>query len=153
MKRDQIISELEGVVSDYLAAQGLMLVDLLYRHEGRDLFLRILADRQEGGITLGECSRLNAELGGILDEKNIVQGGYILEVSSPGLDRPLRTREDFLRCINRKVRFFLKEKVAGKIEWEAVINKVEDESVLVNAQGNDMSIPLSKVNFAKQTIE
>ena len=128
------------------------MVELIYRHEGRDLFLRILVDKPEGGIILEECSRLNRELGVLLDEKDILRERYVLEVASPGLDRPLKTKADFMRCLQREARFFLNEPLGGKIELAGVIEKVENDSVFV-AQDNDVvEIPLAKINRAKQVI-
>lgn len=82
--------------------QNLDLVDIIYRYEGRGLVLRVLVDKPEGGITLDECAGLNNEISRILDEKDMLQQRYILEVSSPGLDRPLNSKNDFLRCINKE---------------------------------------------------
>jgi ribosome maturation factor RimP len=153
MNRQAIINELKIIICDYLKNQGLDLVELIYRYEGRDLILKILVDKPEGGISLDECADLNNEISRILDEKNILQQSYILEVSSPGLDRPLTAKCDFLRCINRKVRFFLSECIEGKKELEGVILKVEDDTVYIDVQGNCLAIPLAKIDKAKQTIE
>lgn len=152
MDRQAVISELTDIIQDYLKANGLDLVDLIYRYEGRGLFLRILADRPEGGITLDVCSRINNELGRILDEKDIIPAGYILEVSSPGADRPLKAKSDFLRCINRKAKFFLSESVKGKLELVGVITKVEGDLVYLEAEGEIIEIPINKINKAKQVI-
>ncbi|MBN1914231.1 MAG: ribosome maturation factor RimP [Candidatus Omnitrophica bacterium] len=150
MYKHQVIEELRGIVSGYLESVGLELVDLIYRYEGRDLFLRILADKPLGGITLEECGRLNREIGGILDEKETLGDRYILEVSSPGLDRPLATKNDFLRCLNRRARFFLKDPVEGKIEWAGEILAVDDYSVQAGIDTGIIVIPLDKINKAKQ---
>lgn len=152
MDRQAIISELTSIIGDYLKNKGLDLVDLIYRYEGRDLILRIVVDRPEGGITLDECSWLNNELGRILDEKDIIPAKYILEVSSPGIDRPLRAKSDFLRCINRNVRFFLSESINAKFELEGSITKVEDEKVYIDVEGDIIEIPFIKINKAKQII-
>lgn len=151
MDRQALITELNRIITDYLKNQGLDLVELLCRYEGRDLFLRILIDRPEGGIILDECASLNNELSRILDEQDILKEGYILEVSSPGLDRPLKNKGDFLRCLNRRARFFLLEPVKGKIELEGTISKVTDDSVYVNIEADIVEIPLIKINKAKQT--
>jgi len=153
MDRQAVVTELTVIIEDYLKDQGLDFVDLIYRYEGRDLFLRILVDRPEGGVTLDECSRINREIGDILEEKDIIQAKFILEVSSPGIDRQLKTKSDFSRCINRKVRFFLGEPVNGKIEWEGLISKTEDDRVYVDVEGDIIEIPLVKINKAKQVIE
>ena len=152
MDRQEIISEVENIIGDYLKVQGLELVDLICRYEGRDLVLRILADRPEGGISLGECARLNIEISAILDEKDILQTRYILEASSPGIDRPLSTGSDFLRCVNRRARFFFNESVNGKLELEGTIIKVEDGVVFIDVEGESIDVPLAKINKAKQVI-
>ncbi len=153
MDRETQRAELTNIISDYLRNKGLDLIDFIYRYEGRDLVLRILTDKPEGGITLGECASLNNELGRILDEKDILQVRYILEVSSPGLDRPLKTKNDFLRCcMNRKARFFRIEQINGKLELEGVITKVGDDLVCVDVGANIIEIPLSKIRKAKQVI-
>lgn len=153
MDRQEIIAQLQNIIDDYLKIQGLHLVDLIYRHEGRDLIVRILVDRPEGGITVGECSELNNRITSLLDEKDILQTRYILEVASPGLDRPLKTKNDFLRCTNKRVRFFLNEPINGKIELEGLISKVENDSVYIESKNEIIEIPLIKINKAKQVIE
>jgi len=152
MDRQQIISELKNSIGDYLKIQRLDLIDLIYRYEGKDLVLRVLVDRPEGGIGLDECARLNNEISRILDEKDVLTTRYILEVSSPGLDRPLKTKSDFLRCINKKVRFYLCESINGKMELEGTISKVGDTSVYIDTDGESLEIPLLKVAKVKQII-
>ena len=152
MDRQEIIAELQNIIGDYLKIQGLDLVDLILRQEGRDLILRILVDRPEGGITVGECANLNERISNLLDEKDILQTRYVIEVSSPGFDRALKTRNDFLRCINRRVRFFLNESINGKIELEGLISKVENDSVYIESRNELIEIPLTKINKAKQVI-
>ena len=153
MDRDTLIKQLNELIEEFLKSQGLELVEVIYRQEGRTHVLRIFADRPEGGITLEECSLLNREIGRMLEEKNILQEEYLLEVSSPGIDRPLRTQKDFARCINRRARFFLSEPVNGKIEWEGLIVQVGAEAVSLDLSGTGrVEIPLSKINKAKQEI-
>lgn len=148
-----MINELQSIIGEYLNAQGLILVDLIYRYEGRGVFLRILVDRPEGGIFLSECANLNQQLGRILDEKDVIPQRYILEVSSPGLDRPLKEKKDFLRCINKKVKFYLSEPINGKIEVDGRIEKVGDALVYINREGVTFEILLNKVNKAQQVVE
>ncbi len=153
MDRQEIIAELNAIIGDYLKSQGLDLVELIYRQEGRDFVLRILVDRPEGGITIGECAGLNTQISNLLDEKDILQARYILEVASPGLDRPLRLKSDFTRCINRRARFFFNEPINGKLEIEGLINKVEGDSVYIENENGIIEAPLTKINKAKQVIE
>jgi len=153
MDRQEIIAELKNVIGDYLKTRRMDLVDLILRHEGRGLILRILIDRPEGGITMGECAELNNQITILLDEKDILQTRYILEVASPGLDRPLKTKNDFSRCINRRARFFLNESINGKIELEGLISKVKNGSVYIESKDGVIEIPLARINKAKQIID
>lgn len=153
MDKEALLNEVRMLAEEYLRAQALDLVDLIYRFEGRDLFLRFLVDRPEGGISLEECASLNRRIGEILDEKNLLSMRYILEVSSPGLDRPLTAKKDFLRSIDKKAKFFLKEPVQGKIEWDGLIKLVGDNEVFVEIDGgNNIEVPLEKINKAKLII-
>ena len=126
MDRDALIIELKGIFEGFLKERNFEFVDLVYRYEGKDLMLRVLADRPEGGITMDECALLNREIGDILDQKDIIQSRYILEVSSPGLDRPLKTKSDFSRSLNRNVKFFLNDLINRKLEWDGKIIRVDD---------------------------
>ncbi|MFA6350036.1 MAG: ribosome maturation factor RimP [Candidatus Omnitrophota bacterium] len=152
MDRQEIIEQLNSVISEYLDCQDMELVELVYRQEGRDLVLRLLVDYPEGGITIGECAELNRSIGNLLDEKDIIQQNYILEVSSPGLDRPLKTKNDFLRNLDKDVRFFLSVPVNGKLEWCGKVANADDDNVTVTAGGVNLIIPLSKINKAKQEL-
>lgn len=152
MDNDALRNELRRTVEDFLKTQNLDLVDLIYRYEGRGLVLRVLVDIPEGGISIGDCASLNKALSAFLDEKNILQQNYILEVSSPGLDRPLKTKQDFSRCLNRKARFFLREPIEGKLEHAGIISRVEDETVYVDIGRRIIEIQLSKITKGKQEI-
>lgn len=152
MDRHEIINELKSAIKSYIEGHGLELVDIIYRYEGRDLFLRALIDKPEGGITLDECAYINSHIGQILDNKGILNMRYILEVSSPGLDRELLNKKDFLRCINKNVKIFLNAPVNERIEWDGVIVKVEGDSVFIDREGVNIEIPLAKIRKAKQII-
>lgn len=152
MDRQLILEGLKVILQDYLKTKNLCLADLIYRYEGKDLVLRILVDRPDGGISLDDCAYINSDISQILDEKEILQGRYILEVSSPGLDRPLKTKSDFSRCINRTVKVFLNEPIKERWELDGIINKVGDDSVYIEVEGGLIEIPLAKVIKAKQII-
>lgn len=145
MDRHEKEAQLKAFIDDYLRSQGIELVDLIYRYGGRDLVLRILADRPQGGITLDDCAYLNSEIGRIMDEKNILEEYCILEVASPGLDRSLKTKSDFLRNLNKKVKLFLSEKINSKMELDGDITGATDTSVYIDIKGEKKEIPLSKI--------
>lgn len=150
MDRQRLAEEIRKTIADFISEQGLELVDLIYRYEGRDLYLRILVDYPEGGITIGECAGLNSSIGRILDEEDIIGSRYILEVSSPGLDRPLRTKNDFLRCLNKEAIFFLRQSVNGRLELSGRISEVRDDAVGIDIEGSLVWVNLADITKAKQ---
>lgn len=147
-----MIKELNALISSWLSRQNLELVDLICRYEGGNLVISIVVDIPGGGITLGECALLNRQLGGLLEEKNIIAGNYVLEVSSPGLDRCLKTQKDFSRCLNKEAVFFLNDLVGGKCQWQGVISKVDEASVFIEHSGQVLEIPLIKINKARLVV-
>jgi ribosome maturation factor RimP len=148
MDRERLKQEITLLINDLFTAQGFVLVDVIFRQDGAGLSLGLLADRPQGGISLEQCGLLNRLVRQALDEKNIF-GEYSLEVSSPGLDRPLKTKEDFTRCLNKQAVFFLNDSVNGKIEWKGVINRVGETAVSIEQAGEVLEIPLIKINKAK----
>lgn len=152
MDYTEFTEELKKIILPFLEEEGAELVELNFiRMRGKSL-LRLLVDRKCGGISLGDCSRLNQKIGQALDAADTIKESYVLEVSSPGLDRPLKTKNDFLRCLNKKVKFFLKQAMDGKIEIDARVDRAEDEAVVVDMEGKTQEIPLSNIIKAKQII-
>lgn len=143
------MEELNVLFSGYLESQNLELIDLICRSEGKRRVLTVLADKPQGGITLQECAGLCRQLKNLLEEKNIIDVDYVLEVSSPGLDRPLKRQRDFLRSLNKEVVFFLNDLVNGKCQWQGVITKVDETTVFIQAPGESLEIPLIKINKAQ----
>jgi ribosome maturation factor RimP len=150
MGNEEFVPGLEALIKDFLKAHGIELVELDCRHEGGNLVLRLIVDKPEGGITVGECITVNRRLGTMLEEIDFIKEAYILEVNSPGLDRPLKTRADFLRCKGRAVKFFLIEPINGKIEIDATISGASEEGVETTTPQGVCFIPFSKLNKAKQ---
>jgi ribosome maturation factor RimP len=153
MDLESLVTHLRQAILPILEEDDVELVEMnLISAQARPT-LRLLVDRKEGGISLGDCARLNTKIGEMLDENNLFQDRYILEVSSPGLDRPLVTLRDYARCINRKVRFFLSESIGGKIEMQGEIKELSEDSVFVQTADGRVEIPLAKVVRAKQFIQ
>ena len=147
-----LLDKLKAIIDPITAEMNLVLVDLSLRRYYGNISIEILADKEFGGITIEECTALNRRIGQTMEEMNLIAGSFNLEVSSPGLDRPLKTKKDFVRTIRRPVRFFLAQPVAEKLEHAGTIEHVEDENVLVNINGEVIRIPINIINKAKQII-
>lgn len=149
----ELREKLRSVIGDYLKREGVILVDLNFMLSGEKSILRILVDLPGGGITLDKCTYINNLISQLLDEENLIQSSYVLEVSSPGVDRPLISKEDFSRCLNRKVKIFFNQFQEGKSEITGVIVSVADAGVNVDSEGQIQQIPFDRIRKAKQIIE
>lgn len=145
--------DLKKALQPILDEEAIELVELISVRTGKNLLLRLLVDRMDSRISLGDCAKLNNKLREYLDTTNIAGPDYILEVSSPGADRPLRVKKDFLRCLNRKVKFFLNGAINGKVEVTGIIANVGEDNVGIDVSGRLMQVPLANISRAKQVIE
>ena len=149
MNNQSILEQIKIAAAPVLEDTHSELVELdLVRTSGQ-VIVRLLVDKIESGINLDECALINRRIAEILEEGNLISDRYLLEVSSPGLDRPLKTKNDFRRSVNKKVKFFLHQPFNGKIEWDGLIKSVTDTDVSVDIAGELTQIPLLKINKAK----
>ena len=125
-----------------LARHGAELVELAVKR-GRTQLVRVVADRA-GGIDLDTCARVNTELSRMLDADDPIPGSYTLEVTSPGLDRPLRTEADFRRVLGRKVRVVL-----ARSQLEGTLEEVGEDRVRIATAQGPVDVPLAEVANAK----
>lgn len=148
------MNSIEDSVEGILEPLGFVLIELKSMRTGEGVILRFLVDRQEGGITLGECTQLNNQIGILLDEKNIFNDKYTLEVSSPGLDRPLVEPQDFKRALEKRIHIFLKEAEDDRLEFEGRLVRLDTNGIfIINDENKEVFISFSKINKAKRVIK
>lgn len=151
-----ITGKIESIIKPVLDAGGFELVDIEYKREGQSMVLRLYIDK-EGGITLDDCATISHELSNILDIEDIISGQYTLEVSSPGLNRPLKKIADYERYIGEfiKIRTFemLSDDSGNKRKtFLGNLLSISDGLVKVHLkEGHDASIPFEKI--AKANLE
>ena len=117
--------------------------------EGGEQILRLYADG-EGGMTLDGCERIAGEASAFLDEKaDEIEGTYLLEVSSPGLERPLFKIEDYRRFCGRLVNIRLKNAFEGRKRFQATIKEVTDGTVSFDSDGELFDLPFERIMSAK----
>lgn len=128
---------------------GYELVGVQYIQRGKgSALLRIYIDHEKG-ITLDDCGAVSHQLSGVLDVEDPVPGQYNLEVSSPGIDRPLFTAEHFERFRGHKVRLKLALKLEGRRNFEGLLAGVRDGEVLLTLAGEDRGFPLPMIESAR----
>ncbi len=146
-----LLGEIRQRISPLLTGQGIELVDLLLARERGRPVLRFLVDKPEG-ITLDECTRLNRRISEVLDREDTLQQSYVLEVSSPGLDRPLKSSRDFARYLGKPVRVVLHEPLNKQNVFEGPIDEVAEESIVLQAKGKE-KVRISRSNIARANPE
>lgn len=147
-----IIDKLRDFLQGLLPTMELELFDVQFRREGHGWVLRVFID-SEAGVTLEHCSKVSRELGRYLDVEDFIDHAYHLEVSSPGLERPLRSVEDFRRYCGRKARVKVHEALDGEKVFEGMIEKIEDELIYLRLDdGRSIQFSFEKINKARLAV-
>ena len=141
--KERLIALLEPAVT----AMGFELADLDV-HLGRRGLLRLFVDR-DGGVTLDDCQQVSQQIGAFLDVEDPLPGSYVLEVSSPGFDRRLRTLRHFERFTGEQVRVELKDPRDGRRKFTGRLAGVEGSDVLLDMDGESWRLPLSDIAVAR----
>lgn len=151
-----MFAEVHSVLKEYLAGLEkeltFELVDFNIRRQGKTVHVEIAADKEKGGITIDECTAINKRVSRYLEDNPLISDDYVVEVSSPGLDRPLKTEKDFKRVLNLEVRFHLNDFIEGKKEHAGVVEEVNEVYVKVATKQKNINIPLSSIQKAIQII-
>ncbi len=131
---------------------GLELFDVQFRREGHGWVLRLVVDKEEG-VTLDDCSQVSRETSDFLDVEDIIDHPYHLEVSSPGLERPLRTMAECQRHLGKKARLKLKEEVhSRRVVIGELVTAEQDELTVLSEEGTTYRIEWENVQKARLTI-
>jgi ribosome maturation factor RimP len=148
----EITDRVKEIAEVYLQDHGIELIDIIFRREGSGLVLRIVADTLEG-ITVGECTAFNKFLSEVLDREDVIQDRYTLEVSSPGLDRPISTDRDFERSMGKELEFTTYEAIDGRKTLEGILVGIDKDNVVIEHQGISTVIPRVKIALARLKID
>jgi ribosome maturation factor RimP len=127
-------------------AEGMEIVDIEFRHEGSrgGRVLRLYMDKQ-GGPGVDDLSRVSRQLSEMLDVQDTIDGAYTLEVSSPGINRPLKKPEHFLRFVGKRIRIRTRDLIDGRRSFLGILDEVADNSVRLTQEGKQYWIPFSMI--------
>ena len=151
-KRTLITEKVTELIEPVLEPLGFELVDMEYltRH-GRQVLV-IYIDR-EGGITVDDCAMLSRELGDLIDIKEVIDHKYVLEVSSPGVDRPLKKEADFIRVIGKKVKVRMAEPVNGCRNFSGYLKDFKDRVLYLETEGGPVNLSWLEIDKANLVYE
>lgn len=137
MKRAEVEQRCESLVQPILDENGFELWDVEYVKEGANYYLRVYADK-EGGITIDDCVTVSRALEVKLDEEDFIEEAYILEVSSPGLGRPLKRERDFVRSIGEMVDVKLYKAMDQQKEFTGLLKSYDDSTVTLEYENGEV---------------
>lgn len=159
-REGDIAHQVREVAARVASAHGLDIFDVQFRREAHGMVLRVQIDRPGAGATEAEsvgvddCARVSRDLSAVLDVEDLVPTAYTLEVSSPGLDRPLRGAEDFVRFAGRRAKVVLREKIEGQGYFKGRIGAVAGGAVTLETDdGRQHVVPLDLVTRANLEVD
>ena len=147
-KNSKVLDLVKDIATPIASLCGVEIVDLEYVKEGGMWFLRIFIDTPEG-ITVDDCERVSKELDKVLDERDLIKQQYHLEVSSPGLARPLKTEKDFLRFSGQTIKVKTYAPINKQKNFQGVLTGIESGVVLLDVDGGTVNIPLGQIAGAR----
>jgi len=140
------------IAKPIVEANKMELVDVEYTKEGGQWYLRVYIDK-DGGINLNDCEKISTLLSEKLDQEDPISQAYFLEVSSPGVERPLKKIEDYQRFKGRKVNIKTFAPISGRKKFKGELGKVVSDGVIIYIDGEEFTIPLEKIASARLAAE
>lgn len=151
-KREEYEQKTEALVSPIIKENNFELVDVEYVREAGNWYLRVYVDK-EGGITVDDCEIVSRALSDKLDANDFIEDSYILEVSSPGLGRPLKKEKDFVRSIGKEVDIHLYKSIDRQKEFTGVLKSYSDTEIVLQIEESDVSFDRANVALIRLSFD
>lgn len=153
MEKGKVTDSVRAIAMPVLSDMGYELVDLRFVSEGRRWYLRLFIDK-EGGVGIEDCERVSREVGTLLEVEDAVPGAYVLEVSSPGLDRPLFSPSDFMRFDGRLAKVRTKRPVEGQKVFTGRLSGADEDGFMILVEGGKaIRMEYAEVDKARLEVE
>jgi ribosome maturation factor RimP len=158
--RGDIVEQVRERAGRVAGAYGLDIFDVQFRREASGMVLRIRLDRPgpaataEDSVSVDDCARVSRDLSAVLDVDDVVPTAYTLEVSSPGLDRPLRHAADYRRFSGRRAKLVMRDAIDGQTFFKGTLAGLEGPEVLIDGDdGRRHRVPLGVITRANLEVE
>jgi ribosome maturation factor RimP len=155
-----VVDDVRNMAGRIAASYGLEVFDVQFRREGQGMVLRVQIDRPgpaatpADSVSVEDCAAVSRDLSAALDVDDVVPSAYTLEVSSPGLDRPLRQPGDYRRFAGRRAKLVMREKVDGQAFFKGYLRGLDGDDVLIDADdGRPHRVPLGVISRANLEVE
>ncbi|GGM28572.1 ribosome maturation factor RimP [Pseudomonas asuensis] len=141
------LEQLQAMLAPVIEALGYECWGIEYISQGRHSLLRVYIDHSNG-ILVEDCEKVSRQVSGILDVEDPIPGEYTLEVSSPGMDRPLFTLEQFSAFVGEQVKIRLRSPYEGRRNFQGLLRGVEDQDVVVQVDNHEYLLPIEMIDKA-----
>ncbi len=148
----ELTQTIEQLIMPCIAGQGAELVELKVRRQGGVYLVEILADKETGGITMGECAVINREISQKCEQSKILGQDFEITVASPGLDRPLKNMKDFLRNKGRVIHVYLRAPWQERWECHGVLKEVKENELVIEMSEGIIELSMNQIQKAIQTV-
>lgn len=152
MAGESIETKVQNLLTPIVENLGYELYDVLYVKEGKDYYLRIVIDK-DSGIDLNDCEKVNDSINDILDEADYIKDQYFLEVSSPGIERLLRKKEQFEKQIGNKISVKLFKAIDKQKEIEGILESYDIDKIVIKQEDKIINIELKNIAIAKTVFD
>ncbi|MDX9917345.1 MAG: ribosome maturation factor RimP [Gudongella sp.] len=152
MNKKNIVGRVTDCAERQAQELGYELVDVEYVREYGNNYLRIYIHKP-GGVSLDDCQLMSEKVGEQLDELEIIDKAYYLEVSSPGLDRPIKTDRDYERNLGKEIEVNLYNPIDGTKKLEGILESYSDSIVIIKSTEREHSLPRESISLARLTIK
>ena len=160
MPAGDVVEQVTAIATRVAGSYGLDIFDVQFRRESSGMVLRVRLDRPgpsasaDDSVSVDDCARVSRDLSAVLDVEDVVPLAFTLEVSSPGLDRPLRRADDYRRFSGRRAKLVMREAVDGERFFKGRLGGVDGTDVLIDGDdGRRHRVPMSVVTRAHLEVE
>ena len=151
-KREEYEQKTEALVLPIIEANNFELVDVEYVKEAGNWYLRVYVDK-EGGIAVDDCEVVSRALSDKLDVDDFIEDSYILEVSSPGLGRPLKKEKDYVRSIGKEVDIHLYKSIEKQKEFTGVLKSYNKEEIVLQIEDSDVTFDRTNIALIRLSFD
>ena len=149
----RIVNEVSLIAESFLHEFGMEMVDVEFLFENDRWILRVFIDKEKG-VTVDDCASVSRELGDLIEAKNIIDYHYVLEISSPGLNRPLKKESDFMRSIGKMVKLKMSRPINKRRNFIGRVTNVREGRIsLLIDDSNLVELPLNEIDKARLKYE
>ncbi|MBO4410925.1 MAG: ribosome maturation factor RimP [Lachnospiraceae bacterium] len=151
-KKESIEQKAEALILPVLEAEGIELVDTEYVKEAGTYYLRYYIDKPLG-VTIGDCETVSRAVSDLLDRDDFISEAYILEVSSPGLGRPIKKERDYVRNLGKEIEIRLFKPLKDRKEWVGTLASYTEDSVTIRSEQEEVFIEKKNISLIREYVD